>query len=552
MMGNEQSARKKKGYKIEKETENSVVATKGDETFFIKKVSLNQQHGNAVSELMSEMHILKETKHPHIVSIKDSFKAEDQNIYCVVMDYCQGGSLDAKIKEGRVTPPNEDKTLSLFVEICMALRTIHEKGLLHKNLMPENVLLTEFGTVRFGILGKDYENSQNPQSTVHYLAPEVLTERTYDAKSDIWSVGCILYELCTGQLAFSAETTIRLIPEIIGGPCPSLPEGFSPELQALLNDTLYKDPQSRPTATEILRRPIIMNCLLKKCETTVDELQMKLRNLRKVADNLERVHRGTTIGSLTGGVIRAVGGITSIVGLCLAPFTMGASLIVTGVGIGVGALGGVTSGASNITNMVNQSSDRKVTRSIIKEFAEKINAVGFWLQEISSLVTINNSGKNCNFKKNNQASAKIGMWPGISIMCIGKFAVQITEVAEVATDALSGLLLAADIFFIAMDAKAIHYIRKKKTGEKISKSGSETGANDSESTSDLITLLPSSQTQDEFSPDTTPVRSEIMKFVRSIRQKADKLQKVLDELKSIISSIPSLEDENEEEGQDME
>lgn len=111
--------------------------------------------------------------------------------------------------------------------------------------------------------------------------------------------------------------------------------------------------------------------------------------LRGVADDLERVHQGATIGSLAGGVSGVVGGITSIVGLILAPFTLGASLIVTGVGVGVGAFGGVTAGASNITNMVNQSSDHKVVRSIIKEFEEKINAVVTWLQEISnSLQTI--------------------------------------------------------------------------------------------------------------------------------------------------------------------
>ncbi|KAM7389736.1 hypothetical protein PAMP_023695 [Pampus punctatissimus] len=519
---------------------------------------------------MSEMHILKKTKHPHLVSIKDSFKAEDQNIYYVVMDYCQGGSLDAKIKERGVTPPNEYKTLSWFIEICMALKIIHEKGLLHKNLMPENVLLTEFGTVRFGILGKDYENSQNHQSTEHYLAPEVFTERTYDAKSDIWSVGCILYELCTGQLAFSAETTIRLFPKIIGGPYPSLPNDFSPELQELVNDILNKDPQSRPTAAEILERPFIMSCLLKKSKTTVKELQTKLHNLRMVADSLERVHQGTTIGSLTGGVIGAMGGITSIVGLILAPFTLGASLIVTGVGVGVGALGGVTAGASNVTNMVNQSSDRKVTRSIIKEFDEKINAVVIWLQEIqNSLLTLRNRCDSTHIDDSDLTKenlAKIGIRAGknfsgiaellrlVQVMNVGRVAARVSSavhVAGVATGVLSGLFLAADIFFIAMDAKEIHYIRQTKTGEQTSKSGPKTGANDSEATSDLITLLPNSETQDESSPDTTPVRSEIMKFVRSIRQAADSLQKVLDELKSIISSIPLLEDENEE-WQDME
>lgn len=121
----------------------------------------------------------------------------------------------------------------------------------------------------------------------------------------------------------------------------------------------------------------------------MEELQTKLDVLRALADGLERVHQGATIGSLAGGVIGMVGGITSIVGLILSPFTLGASLIVTGVGVGVGAVGGVTAGASNITNMVNQAYDRKAVQSIIKEIDQKINAAVTWLQEISnSLQTI--------------------------------------------------------------------------------------------------------------------------------------------------------------------
>ncbi len=108
-----------------------------------------------------------------------------------------------------------------------------------------------------------------------------------------------------------------------------------------------------------------------------------MKELRKLADGLERVHQGSTIGSLTGGVIGAAGGITSIVGLILSPFTLGASLIVTGVGVGVASFGGVTAGVSNITKMVNQSSDRRAVRSIIKETKEKVKAVVTWLQEIN-------------------------------------------------------------------------------------------------------------------------------------------------------------------------
>lgn len=579
-MGAEQSILKQNGYTLEKETGNAVIATKGDDTFLITKIILDQTSGNDDSALTSEIEILKTINHPHIVSSKNSFK--DQNTYYVVMDYCYGGSLAAKIKE-MSEPPQECEVLSWIVEICMALRTIHEKKLLHKHLTPEHILITEFGIVCLGGFGKIDENSitnSNMSETINYLAPEVFAVGKYDAKSDIWSVGCILYELCTLQPAFSPENPIKLIPKILGG-YPSLPDKFSPELRDLLNDIINKDPQSRPTASEILERPIMINSLSEKCKTTVKDLQTRLDRLRAVADGLERVHHGTTIGSLTGGVIGAVGGITSIVGLILAPFTLGASLVVTGVGVGVGALGGVTAGASNITNMVNQSSDRKAVRCIIKEIEQKFYAVVTWLQEISnSLQTIRSRCDSADTPDTEDSSnlVKLGCRAGkglggiaelvrfVQVMNVGKIAAQasrVVRVAEVASGVLAGLFVAVDIFFIAMDAKEIHHIRQAKAAEEEGKTGSmsvsETETSDCVHPFDKAKLqvkddeLKSdrSEAQDQ-SPNTAPIRSEIMKFVRSIRQAADNLQEFLDELKSSIKSIPSLGDESELEWQDME
>nr|XP_046262549.1 serine/threonine-protein kinase PAK 2-like [Scatophagus argus] len=535
----EQSILERNGYTPDKKTikDNSVVATKGGDKFLIKKITSHQTSGSA--DLDSEIEILSTISHPHIVSCKNSFKGN--NTHYVVMNYCEGGSLAAKIREGQ--PNHESQVLSWIVEICVALKTIHEKGLIHKNLTPENVFLTEFGTVCLGDLGKINKNcSTSTQSTtnqtINYLAPEVFPKGTYDAKSDIWSLGCLLYELCTLKPAFSAGAATKLMPTITGGHLPSLTEPFSPELRELLNDMLSRNPQSRPTASEILQCPIMINCLSEKCKSTVETLQKKLGDLRGLADGLERVHQGTTFGSLAGGVIGAAGGITSIVGLVLAPFTLGTSLIVTGVGVGVGVLGGVTAGVSNITKMANQSADRKAVRRIIKEFEEKINAVVIWLQELMGILhTINSrfATEQRQFNKDNLLRLNAGIRAGrglvgiaelarlAQVINIGKIAAQASRavrVAQTLTGVFSALFVAVDIFFITMDAKEIHHIRQAQAAE-------DTGTSSSES---------------ESSQNKTPVRSEVMKFVRSIRQAADNLQKVLDELKGIISSLPSVQD----------
>uniref|UniRef100_UPI0037E9ABC9 serine/threonine-protein kinase Nek11-like n=1 Tax=Semicossyphus pulcher TaxID=241346 RepID=UPI0037E9ABC9 len=520
-MGQKQSTLTKEGYTLERETEHGYVVTKDGEKFLI----ITNIKGSKNVELIQEMNTLKDTGHPHIMSIKETFKDEALNDY-VVTEYCEGGTLAEKMREKSFKEP---EALSMIAEVCMALRSMHEKNVLHKHLTPQNIFLTEFGKVCLGGFCKVKEKYYILLNEgVWYQAPEVFTNQTYDAKSEVWSLGCILYELCTQKSAFSAENTVDLVSKFSCGSGPHLDDEFSEEFRELLSAMFQKDPNSRPTACEILERHITLTCIFNKCKTTAEYLQTQLVKLKAVADNLERVHTGTTIGSLAGGVVGAAGGIATIVGLALSPFTMGASLIVTGTGVAVSVAGGVTAGASNITNMVTQSSDRKAVRRIIKEFEEKVNALATWLQEIGrSLVTMKKClpanitrDEGSSFKEDNQAKAAVRLGKGLGTVTelfrhlrvanIGKIAGQASRsvrVAEVATGALSGLFVAVDIFFIAVDAKEIHNIR---------------------------------QTQEDGETS-----SEIMKFVLSIRKSAKELQEVLDEFKETISSVKFLDDKSE-------
>uniref|UniRef100_A0A3Q3Q5Y7 Uncharacterized protein n=1 Tax=Monopterus albus TaxID=43700 RepID=A0A3Q3Q5Y7_MONAL len=204
------------------------------------------------------------------------------------------------------------------------------------------------------------------------------------------------------------------------------------------------------------------------------------KNHEEVILGLEHVHQGTTIGSLAGVV------------LVLAPFTFGTSLIVTGVGVGVSTLGGVTAGASNITKMVNQSSDRKAVRSSIKEFKEKINAVVTWLQEIcNSLQAIRDRFQTADVPDNMDISFSEEQLARLGFRVGRAQASRVVRVSEAVTGVLSGLFVAVDLFFIAMDAKEIHHIRQAKAAEErtTSQPGSETETEDSVSTFDKAVLV---------------------------------------------------------------
>ncbi|XP_071000246.1 uncharacterized protein [Oncorhynchus clarkii lewisi] len=199
--------------------------------------------------------------------------------------------------------------------------------------------------------------------------------------------------------------------------------------------------------------------------------------------------------------------------------------------------------------MVNQSTDRKAIKNIIKEFQEKMNSVVTSLQNIAEgLETPRMSGSFTterdilNAEKLANAGARVGRGLGsipelvrlVHVASIGKVAAQTARavrVLEMATGIFSAFFVAVDIFFIAMDAKEIHNIRQAKA-EKQSSESSKLHLMDTDS---MTKLNP------ECEEPKAEVKSEAMKFTQTIRQTADQLQQCLDELSDVISFIPKIE-----------
>ncbi|XP_067256634.1 uncharacterized protein [Chanodichthys erythropterus] len=437
----------------------------------------------------------------------------------------------------------------------MALKYLHDQWILHKNLQPESIFFSEFGTIRLGEFGVIHQRITEEQTARNkpssYVAPEILNDRPYDEKTEIWSLGCVIYELCMLKCAFPAVLTVETVKKILTSSYEALPETFSEDLRQLVTDTLQADPSSRPSISEILTRPFIINYLCEKNMQTIRALYRTLEELRALADDLERVHFNTTVGSLTGGVVGLAGGITSIVGLILSPFTLGASLIVTGVGIGTAVAGGVTSGVSNITNMVNQRTNRQKIKTIIKEFQEKMMSTVCCIQNIQiAMETLQNQFSTSNESFSNaQAGANAGVRIGrglggipeilrvIEVVNVGKVAAQAARavrVAEAATGVLSALFVAVDVFFVFLDSREIHNIRqdyalRESQRESESTSNQTTGSTGQTSEHSEATNLLRADTQ-----QAEELKSETMKFVTKIKQTTEELQAILDTLRDAI------------------
>ncbi|XP_044521992.1 serine/threonine-protein kinase Nek3 isoform X2 [Gracilinanus agilis] len=212
--------------------------------------------------------LLAKMRHPNIVAFKESFEA-DGHLY-IVMEYCDEGDLMQRIKnqKGKLFP--EDMILHWFTQMCLGVNHIHKKRVLHRDIKSKNVFLTQNGNIKLGdfgsarLLSKPMAFACTYVGTPYYVPPEIWENMPYNNKSDIWSLGCILYELCTLKHPFQANSWKNLILKICKGSYNPLPSHYSYELRYLIKQMFKRDPTSRPSATTILSRGSLAK-LLQKC-----------------------------------------------------------------------------------------------------------------------------------------------------------------------------------------------------------------------------------------------------------------------------------------------
>merc|ERR1719384_230497 len=204
-------------------------------------------------DALKESQVLGSLKHPYIVRHRTNFL--EDGWLCIVMDYCEGGDLSDKIKKmrqsGKLFP--QEQVVRWFTQAILALKYIHDLHILHRDLKSGNFFLSKAGNIKLGDFGiaKVLECTaavaQTQIGTPYYLSPEICQGKHYSWSSDIWSMGCILYEMCARRVPFDAQDLRSLIQKITKGPTPDLPAAYA-EFQDLLGELLEHDPDKRPPA----------------------------------------------------------------------------------------------------------------------------------------------------------------------------------------------------------------------------------------------------------------------------------------------------------------
>ena len=239
-------------YKVKKKSSNKI--------FVIKQVSLLGALEEQKKEYKSEAKILNSIKSNYVVKYYDSF--EDNNNLNIVMEYCDGGDLYQFIKEKNKKKDliKEDLIWELFIKMVLGLSSIHKKKILHRDLKSQNIFLTKKLEVKIGDLGvAKILNKTNFAKTFigtpFYLSPELCLEKPYNDKSDIWALGCILYELCTYNHPFNAKSQGALILKILNKTPETINKYYSRDLQKMLDLLLNKNYLQRPSCSDILKIP---------------------------------------------------------------------------------------------------------------------------------------------------------------------------------------------------------------------------------------------------------------------------------------------------------
>ncbi|NXH39489.1 NEK1 kinase, partial [Dicaeum eximium] len=243
-----------------------VKAKENGQQYVIKEINISKMSNKEREESRREVAVLANMKHPNIVLYRESF--EENGCLYIVMDYCEGGDLFKKINAQKGILFSEDQILDWFVQICLALKHIHDRKILHRDIKSQNIFLTKDGTIQLGdfgiarVLNSTAELARTCIGTPYYLSPEICQNKPYNNKSDIWALGCVLYEMCTLKHAFEAGNMKNLVLKIISGPFPPVSMHYSYDLRSLLSQLFKRNPRNRPSVNSILEK----NFLAKRVE----------------------------------------------------------------------------------------------------------------------------------------------------------------------------------------------------------------------------------------------------------------------------------------------
>lgn len=228
-----------------------------------RRVAIKIMHGHLADDNTFKSRFVQEARsaarlaHPNVVNVFD--QGQDADMAYLVMEYLPGITLRDLIKDyGRLTP---EQTMDILVAVLSGLAAAHKAGIVHRDVKPENVLLADDGRIKLGDFGLARAASNNTATgqallgTIAYLSPELVTRGVADARSDIYALGILTYEMLTGEQPYQGEAPMRIAYQHANDTVP-VPSSKVPGIPATFDEvvawTTARDPEDRPRDARVL------------------------------------------------------------------------------------------------------------------------------------------------------------------------------------------------------------------------------------------------------------------------------------------------------------
>ena len=243
-------------YKVKKDS--------SDKTYVLKNIPVSEEDYSSMKEILNESSILSTCDNIYVVKYYDSF------FYCgtfnIITEFCPYGDLFGYIKfyKERGSKIEEKIIWIIFIQLSLGLSYLHHKKILHRDIKTKNIFIKNNLTVKIGdfgiakILNSTSSYAHTFIGTPYYISPELCKDQPYNDKSDVWSLGCVLYELCTLNHPFEGGTQVEIYEKIMTQKFKAISPDYSLELKKMVDLLLEKDEKKRPKMKDILK----MKCVI--------------------------------------------------------------------------------------------------------------------------------------------------------------------------------------------------------------------------------------------------------------------------------------------------
>ena len=231
--------------------------------YAMKVVKITQLSEKERQNALNEIRILASIADPNIIAYKEAFFDEGIRCLCIIMEYADAGDLMQKINAKRLQKAffPEAQLWKFLIQMTKGLRTLHNLKILHRDLKCANIFQMNDGSIKLGDLNVSKITQKGlaitQAGTPYYCAPEVWKGNVYDKKCDIWSLGCVLYELATLKPPFQGTGMKDLFNRISKGEFERIPKCYSNELYEIIKHCLKINANDRPTCDEIFNYQVI-------------------------------------------------------------------------------------------------------------------------------------------------------------------------------------------------------------------------------------------------------------------------------------------------------